>query len=60
MANRMFNIHAYVSCNLIFETTVHQQEERKKEKALQRKLSIENKTKEQNVVLFFSYFIDIK
>jgi hypothetical protein len=41
--NRMFNIHAYVSSNLICGTTVHQEEERKKKEALQRKLSVENK-----------------
>ncbi len=26
--NRMFNTHAYVSSNLIFETTVHQEKKR--------------------------------
>jgi hypothetical protein len=30
--NRMFNIHAYVSSNLIFGTTVHQEEEKEKKR----------------------------
>jgi hypothetical protein len=56
--NRMFNTHAYVSSNLICGTTVRQEEERKNE-ALQRKLSVENKRAKCSCCCLL-YFIDMK